>query len=357
MAADNQDVMPFQGEDGGYNPAAGLIKTQTPYATAVVVAIPRTLARVEHNVCVEATKLGEKAFYSWATKGKKSGRVTGPSVKLANCLARLWGNSAIDLQPVQDAGDAWIFSAAFVDLETGFTMPRQYRMSKTFYVHGQERMDSERVADIRFQIGMSKAIRNVVLQVIPPDIVSRAMAAAQGGAREKINAFIKEHGIEKATDLILKGLKKNGVEEAAVLARFDISKKEALHDVDRLITLRADLSAIDDGESSAPELFPQAAPKSNTDLRGEMSKKPDAKPASEPPPDDGKASENEIQCSELKAEWAELATGFETKRAVAILKDHGIKGILSLKECTDPEKLAAAVEALKGVVLARAAAE
>lgn len=340
-----QDIMPFQGEDGGFNPAVGLIKTQTPYATAVVVAVPRTLARVEHNVVVEAKKLGEKAFYSWATKGKKSGRVTGPSVKLANCMARNWGNAAIDLQPVQDVGDAWIFSAAFVDLETGFTMPRQYRMSKTFYVHGQDRMDKERVADIRFQIGMSKAIRNVVLQVIPPDIINKAMEAAQGGAREKIEEFIKEHGIEKATDLILAGLEKHGIQEDAVLARFDISKKEALHDVDRLITIRADLSAISDGEASAKELFPPLTPQG-----GNLAEKiKAAKTVAE----DGNASESEIAVSVIKDEIIEMGKELGVGKTDAIRKGCGI-GIM--RTCSDMEKLGEMRDQLQTALDAKAEA-
>ena len=56
-------------------------------------------------------------------------------------------------------GDAWIIYARLMDLETGFAMTRPFQQRK-----GQKAMktDDARALDIALQIGVSKAIRNVV---------------------------------------------------------------------------------------------------------------------------------------------------------------------------------------------------
>ncbi len=355
MATDIFDALPIEKVDGDVvdGPLAALDGgamqrvTDGQYGSAIQIQRYRDKSLVEVEACRECEKLGESAFYGW---GAGKDRIEGPSIKCANVLARIWGNNTVRMEPVQDLGDSWVFTAAFIDLETGATMTRQFRQSKKSKVYGKH--DEERKADIRFQIGQSKASRNVIVNALPEWLIKQAMDKAKLGVRKRIEACIASHSIEHARDLVVKSLAKVGVKEAQIADKMGRSGASALT-IEDLVTLTGDYRAINEGSESPDVLFPDGAPKTNTDLRNEMSTKPDAKPAAaEPkPPDDGKASENEIQCSELKAEWAELARGFETKRAVAILKDHGIKGILSLKECTDPEKLAAAVEALRGIVL------
>src|ERR1700733_12715611 len=133
-------------------------RVQTGYCTAVAVQKPRSLVVVKKRLDEEAALAGEDFFYGW---GAGKDRVEGPSVGLAMAAVRCWGNCAIEALPVQDLGDSWVFTSAFIDLETGFTLTRQFRQSKKWTVHGK--MDGERKDDVRFQIGQSKSARNVAL--------------------------------------------------------------------------------------------------------------------------------------------------------------------------------------------------
>lgn len=240
--------------------AAGqsLQRVQTGYTTAIAVQRPRSLAKVVHDLNAEAVLSGESFYYGWNAGGEK---IEGASIKLANAAARCWGNCAIELLPVQETQDAWIFQAIFIDLETGYTSPRQYRQDKRSVVHGKH--DEARKVDIRFQIGQSKAIRNAILNALPAGLFDRAMETAKDGARQKLMTYIarvdkekgKGTGLVQAVDTVVSALANSGVKETAILMKLGIAERRGI-DVDRLLVLRGDLAAIDNGEARPDELFP-----------------------------------------------------------------------------------------------------
>jgi len=197
--------------------------------------------------------LGETAYYGWGS-GKDA--VMGPSINLAMAAARAWGNCAVQPEPIQELPDAWVFAYAFIDLETGFTISRQFRQSKSWTVHGK--MDDARKEDMRFQIGQSKAQRNTILSVLPKSLINAAMSAARKGVREKVEQFVKVKGIAAAQDLLIRGLAKHGVTEQAILDRVGVAAVKAI-DVEEIVRLRGDLHAIEDGQERAEALFPGIA--------------------------------------------------------------------------------------------------
>lgn len=273
---------------------ATLQQVRGSYATAVTCQVPRELAVVRRRVEEEGRLAGEEFFYGW---GSGKDRIEGPSIKLANALARCWGNCAIELLPVQELADSWIFTAIFVDLETGFTLPRQFRQSKNWRVFGKH--DEERKADIRFQIGQSKAIRNVILNALPASLVERALASAKSGVREKLQKYIEKNSLSAAQDLLIGELAKLGVKEDAILQRFGVAHRKALS-VDNLVVLRGDLAAVADGQERPEDLFPAGGAAQTVKELGERigapsgnghagpsagsGAKPTAEPAPSPPP-------------------------------------------------------------------------
>jgi hypothetical protein len=291
-----------------------LQQTRTQYATAVSVQKPRKLPDVQRRVLEEAQLAGEDFYYGWTAGGE---RIEGPSVDLALSAARCWGNCAVEPMPVQDAGDSWIFTAAFVDLETGFTLSRQFRQSKNSKVHGK--LDEERKADIRFQIGQSKAIRNVVLNALPPSLINRAMAAAKEGVRQKIEAYVADKGLPAAVDYVVRALAKCGVTEAAILEKFGAAKRSAI-DIDHLVILRGDLTALENGRERVEALYPAAAKEAATDRVKEKlswqdrpkteATKPEvtAPPERQPGEDDEPAASPEPEAPADGMEADELAT-------------------------------------------------
>lgn len=255
------------------------IKTGNQFTTAMVVQQPRSLKVVNDRLEKEAHLAGEEFFYSWEVGNKNndsgSDKVEGPSVKLAMAALRCYGNCVLDTDPIQEMSDAWIFTAAFVDLETGCTIKRQFRMDKSFPVYGK--MDQYRKADVRFQIGTSKATRNVILASLPAGLIKNAMAAAHDAVREKLVVFIRkankaagkhqddQFGVTEAAKSIIAMLnKKYGVTEAVVCAKYGVPKIDGLG-LDEIIVMRADYVAINSGQASVEELFPMENAKTQTE--------------------------------------------------------------------------------------------
>lgn len=222
------------------------------YTTAMSVQKVRNLPDVDRRANEEAAMLGADSFYAW---GQGKDRVEGPSVKLAMALVRIYGNCAVDLDEVQESRDAWIFTARFVDLETGFTLSRQFRQSKTWTVYGK--FDEARKEDIRFQIGQSKATRNVILNALPSWLVSHAIDRAKGGVRDAIERAIADPkiGMEKVIDKAIRVLGELGVPENRILATMGRSLKGALT-VEDLVVLQGNAAALKSGSESVDVLFP-----------------------------------------------------------------------------------------------------
>jgi len=176
-----------------------LVKTGTPYITAVFVQKPRDLDKIDEAVKRECQFGGGSFFYGWTLKrGKSAGkRIEGGSIGLATSLARIWGNVAIPVT-VQETEDMWLFTASFIDLETGFNIQRVFRYDRTFELPGE--YDSARKEDMKFQIGQSKAIRNVILNGgIPKWLVDGAVRLAKLAVVKEIT----KHGLAISTKHII----------------------------------------------------------------------------------------------------------------------------------------------------------
>ena len=137
------------------------------------VAVHRDEGKILQKLKSLAAAAGDDWYYRYPVRKKvkdeKTGRdewtidhIEGPSIKLANDLARLYGNCDIDTR-VFDLGDSWVFYARFMDLETGHALTRPFQQRKS---QKALRTDDARALDIAFQIGVSKAIRNVIVNAL-----------------------------------------------------------------------------------------------------------------------------------------------------------------------------------------------
>jgi hypothetical protein len=230
---------------------ATIRQMQTTYATAVAVQKERELPAVLKRCLEEANLAGESIYYGWSA-GKD--RIEGPSVKCAMIAFLNWGNTALEMLPVQETHNAYIFTAAAIDLERGVTITRQFRQSKNWTVYGK--LDEFRKEDIRFQIGQSKASRNVILNFIPSWLIDKMIEQAKEGVRKKLESYIAKNGLEAARQLTLKALAKHGVTQERIEDR--IGMKYGAWDTDQLVVLRGDIKALDDGAENAETLFPLA---------------------------------------------------------------------------------------------------
>lgn len=272
-------------EIGDESPAARALESgntirqmATSYVTAVAVQKQRSLTAVDDRCREEAALAGESIFYGWSAGGSQ---IEGPSVKAALIALRNWGNCAAELGPVQETADSWIFTGYFIDLETGVTLARQFRLSKMFPIHGKH--DVYRKEDIRFQIGQSKCLRNVILNGLPEWLLDHMVEEAKEGVRSKIEQYIAKQGIEAARDLAIKSLNKYGVTLDMIEAKLE--RKRGAWEVEDLVLLKGDITALQNGVDSVENMFPA----------------PDASSKPEPPKSGSEAAKAKMK-GEPKAE-------------------------------------------------------
>jgi hypothetical protein len=258
---ERREDMPLSGTAGEMIEAGKTLQQiKTPYVTAVAVQKPRELKDVVRRCVEEAELAGDSFYYRWEVEStdkktgkKKKGYIEGPSINLALAAVRNFGNMAVHQMPVQETRTSWIFTAAVIDLETGFTLERQFRMDKNFTIYGQ--MDSFRKDDIRFQIGQSKAIRNAVMNSVPAGLVDKMLAAAKNSVRTKIEERIKQVGgdIQKVIAEMLVAFGKHGVTQEMIAGKIGLARDK--WDVETLTMLSGDLKALVSGAETAGSLY------------------------------------------------------------------------------------------------------
>lgn len=239
-----------KGELVPYGPGQTQITATDGIITAQKVAVERDLAKIMKNIKIMASAAGEDWYYRFPVK-KKDGAtdwIEGPSIKCANNVARLYGNCQVDTRIV-DNGDSWLIYARFVDYETGFSYTRPFQQRRNQRTMGT---DIDRQLDIALQIGVSKAIRNVVCNALET-FATFGFEEARQNIVEKVGKKLDEYRsrvIGRLADLKV-DIKR--VETAMGRA----AKDWLAHDVAKII---AELQAIQDGMATVDEVWPGEAP-------------------------------------------------------------------------------------------------
>lgn len=217
--------------------------------TAKKVAVARDMRRILNELRVYCNSFGDTYVYSWEVNDRRNNRrvtIEGGTIKLANDLVQLYGNCSVDLD-VQETKTHWIFKAFFIDYERGTCVSRLFQQRK-----GQDTgmKDADRQSDMVFQIGQSKAIRNVVLNALA-SLANRAVEDSKAGLIERFQA---EEGRQRAL---------NFVEKVRAHYNVDITRMEAVAGRKAKDWTARDLAqiwtqcrAIVDGMASAADVFP-----------------------------------------------------------------------------------------------------
>mgnify|MGYP005988978063 CR=1 FL=1 len=225
----------------------GAIQSKNKYVTAMQVMKPRNLNKVISKCVEEASIAGEEFIYSWRQGGSI---IEGLTIGAALSIVRNFGNSMVEVE-VEEKDKAYIFTAYFCDLETGFNISRSYRQNKASpkSKSGKDIYEGERGTDIIFQIGQSKAIRNVVLNAVPRWLASKVLEEAKNNAMATINNM----GEVKARELLLNKIETLQIDKSKVENNFGKSKS---WDKVKLVQLSAALKSIENGYEEEETLFP-----------------------------------------------------------------------------------------------------
>jgi hypothetical protein len=256
MEQRTRDLSEFANAEGQSNQPRGggghaLVRPTSGLAERVIGAQPVAVYRDEHKVMTKiksiAAAAGPDWFYRFPVRKQGGGQdwIEGPSIKLANDVARIFGNNVNEVREL-DVGDAWVFYARFTDIETGFSMERAYRQRKS--QTSMKTKDADRQLDIAYQIGQSKAIRNC--------IVNSLQIYADYAFEEARNSLVEKIGKDLDTwrDRTLTGIKNRGVDLARVERVIGRGAKDWL--APNIAQVIAMMKSIVDGMASADEVFP-----------------------------------------------------------------------------------------------------
>lgn len=250
---DREDLaeMAMREEDGRNLPATITphinIVAATEVITATRVAVPRSYAAILARLKVLAAMAGDDWLYRFPVKNRKENRtdyIEGPTVKCATAVAREYGNCAVDCRSV-DQGPVTVFLARFVDMETGFQLTRPFQQRKS---QQTLRGDAERAADIVYQIGASKATRNVICNALET-FTNYAFEQAKQNLVDKVGKNLDSYRTK-----VIARLAEMQIDLARVERILGKTAKEWLApEIARLI---AEIQAINDGMANKDDLYP-----------------------------------------------------------------------------------------------------
>ena len=217
----------------------------------------------------ERPTLAEAAVYSFPRGGST---ITGPSIRLAEVLARNWGNCTFGYE-VLERKEGWgkipgcsIIRAYAWDLETNTYVSRQFEVKhwRQTSSGGYALKEDRDIYELESNMA-SRRMRACILQMIPGDVTQAAVNACRktesSGLSERMKDKNERAKIVKAT---VAAFEKLGVHITDL--------EEMLHSkqddwtADTMLKLKEILNAIKDNVSSIADYFPHLAANEKNDL-------------------------------------------------------------------------------------------
>ena len=213
-------------------------------------------------VCIlrecERPTLADAAIYLYP-RGNEM--ISGPSIRLAEVLARNWGNVTFGMEVLERgvAKNGVGFSAirAFAwDLQTNIYVSRHFEVKhwRSTRSGGYKLTDDRDIYELEANMG-SRRLRACILQIIPGDVTSAAVAACRKTSSNGLVEIMKDE--KKRADLVAKMLR---IYEKLGVTRTDLENylnaKIDDWNADHMIKLKELKCSFDDGALTLGEVFP-----------------------------------------------------------------------------------------------------
>jgi hypothetical protein len=147
---------------------------------------PRDQRRAMEAIINDCTRpsLAKDALYEYARGGS---RVSGPSIRLAESVARRWGNIASGIKELSREGGYSECVAYAWDLETGYYDERQFQIRhwRDTKGGGYQLTDERDIYELIANLGQRRK-RAVLLTVIPGDVIEAAVDQCEETLRTKV---------------------------------------------------------------------------------------------------------------------------------------------------------------------------
>ncbi len=217
-------------------------------ALVVAQAHPRMTTKAVDRIlndCMRLT-LAETATYQYARGGTN---ITGPSIRLAECMGRNWGNIDYGFKELENTGNESVIEAFAWDLETNtkrtvvFSVPHA-RFTKR---NGLTKLTDPRDIYELIANQAARRVRACILAIIPGDVAEMAVKQCQHTLSASID--INDKNIKKMLDKFSDyGVKTEQIEER-------IQRKISAISPAQFLNLRNIFNSLRDGMSSPKDWF------------------------------------------------------------------------------------------------------
>ena len=242
---------PFAGELATVAPIGAIANAEQQRAVAEVQARmiiarsnPRDQQRCMDAILRDCTRpaLAEGALYQYSRGGSA---ISGPSIRLAESIARRWGNIASGIKELSRTGGYSECVAYAWDLETGYYDERQYQVKhwRDTKAGGHPIVDEREIYELVANLGQRRK-RAVLLTVIPGDVVEAAVQQCEDTL--KASADTSPEALKRMAEAFLS----LGVTQAMIEKRCQC-RLEAIRPA-QVVQLRKIYASIND-EMSAPK--------------------------------------------------------------------------------------------------------
>lgn len=268
---------PFQRPGVADHVSHGAIAVESERAIAQVQAkvimarkFPRNPAACFENIreACRNLSLAESAFFSFPRGGEV---VHGPTIRLAEELASIWGNIEISVVELARREGETELQASAWDLESNVSSSVNFTVKHSLDTRGgSKELTAQRdISDLTANVAARK-LRGRILSILPEALVSAAVDMCRDTLARTISADL----VDKRAAIVAH-LRKMGITERAICVRFNVDKVEAL-DARAVSSLASIARTIKAGEASAAEIFEQGI------TAEEVAKRKQDRPA--PPP-------------------------------------------------------------------------
>jgi len=225
---------------------------------------PRNIQVAWENILNECQRasLAERAVYSFP-RGKEM--VTGPSIRLAEVLARNFGNikfsyDVIERRPSRgkEPGSSVIRAWAW-DLESNVTVERRFEVKhfRSTKNGGYSITDDRDIYELEANMA-SRRIRACILQIIPGDVTDAAVAACRKTSTSGIAKLMSDKNERsKLIAQMIRIYSKMGVTQDDL--ETNLSCKAEDWTADHMLRLKEIKASLEDGNSTMGEYFPRLA--------------------------------------------------------------------------------------------------
>lgn len=200
-----------------------------------------------------------KAFYSYPRGGQT---VSGPSIRMAEELARIWGNMEYGIRELSQRDGETEMEAYAWDLETNMKSSQRFTVKHESHTRQgvKQLVDPRDIYELGANLG-ARRLRSRILAILPPDYVDGAIQqctiTSSGGGQKSMEDRIKE---------MLRAFATFGVKKQHLETRIGMKLADMLPE--QFSTLIGIYNSLKDGQTKTSDWFGSgaAAPEEGSSL-------------------------------------------------------------------------------------------